>query len=134
MRAPTRRRAFTLIELLVVIAAIGNGITVTVVEVEGNRVRLGFDAPDKVRILRGELACWQDGPLNDDLEGKRDCSQVAESDREPTGQGSGRRAGLHLGLPRHRPGADQGRSPRPIGWYAAILTAKGRAAGISPSC
>ena len=37
---------------------IGNGITVTVVSVLGNKVRLAFDAPDQVRILRAELACW----------------------------------------------------------------------------
>jgi carbon storage regulator len=35
---------------------IGNGITLTVVEVKGNRVRVGIDAPDDVRILRAELA------------------------------------------------------------------------------
>lgn len=45
---------------------IGNGITVTVVEVQGNRVRLAFDAPDQVRILRGELACWLDDPASCD--------------------------------------------------------------------
>jgi carbon storage regulator len=39
---------------------IGNGITVTVVEAQGHRVRLGIDAPADVRILRGELAWWQD--------------------------------------------------------------------------
>jgi carbon storage regulator len=44
---------------------IGNGITVTVVEVIGNRVRLGISAPDNVRILRGELAEWQQGPERD---------------------------------------------------------------------
>ena len=50
---------------------IGNGITLTVVEVEGNRVRLGFDAPDQVRILRAELLGGQDRPVPDpDLEGK----------------------------------------------------------------
>ena len=32
-----------------------NGITVTVAEVKGNRVRLAFVAPDHVRILRAEL-------------------------------------------------------------------------------
>jgi carbon storage regulator len=37
---------------------IGGGITVTVLEVIGSRIRLGVDAPDDVRILRGELACW----------------------------------------------------------------------------
>ena len=50
---------------------IGNGITVTVVAVTGNRVRVGIDAPDQVRILRGELLGWQDRPVPDpDLEGK----------------------------------------------------------------
>jgi carbon storage regulator CsrA len=34
---------------------IGNGIAVTIVEVKGNRVRVGIDAPDEVRILRAEL-------------------------------------------------------------------------------
>src|SRR5262249_60725486 len=39
---------------------IDGGITVTVVEVQGNKVRIGIDAPGDVRIVRGELACWQD--------------------------------------------------------------------------
>ena len=34
---------------------IGNGITVTVVAVEGGRVRLGFDAPSEVPIHRTEV-------------------------------------------------------------------------------
>jgi carbon storage regulator len=32
------------------------GVTVTVLEVVGGRVRLGFEAPDQVGIRRGELA------------------------------------------------------------------------------
>jgi carbon storage regulator len=39
---------------------LGNNITVTVLEVVGNRVRIGIEAPEDVRILRGELACWLD--------------------------------------------------------------------------
>jgi carbon storage regulator len=61
---------------------IGNSITLTVVEVRGNRVRLAFVAPDQVRILRAEIACWQDGPPDSDLDGKRDWSRAAESDLE----------------------------------------------------
>jgi carbon storage regulator len=38
---------------------IGNGITVTLVELTGNRARLGIEAPDQVPILRGELPFWQ---------------------------------------------------------------------------
>ena len=50
---------------------IGGGITVTVVSVLGNTVRLAFDAPDQVRILRAELLGWQDRRVPDpDLEGK----------------------------------------------------------------
>jgi carbon storage regulator len=41
---------------------IGNGITVTVVEVRGKRVRVGIEAPGQVRLLRGERACWQEEP------------------------------------------------------------------------
>lgn len=34
---------------------IGDNVTVTVVEIQGNRVRLAFEAPQDVHILRGEL-------------------------------------------------------------------------------
>ena len=45
---------------------IGNGVTLTLVEVSGNRVRLGFDAPAQVSVLRAELAPWQDEPAGGD--------------------------------------------------------------------
>jgi carbon storage regulator len=45
---------------------IGNDIILTVVWVRGNRVRLAFEAPDQVRILRTELACRQDEPAGGD--------------------------------------------------------------------
>jgi carbon storage regulator len=48
---------------------IGNGITMTVVEVRGGRVLLAFDAPEHVRILRGEVACRQGEPLDAELDG-----------------------------------------------------------------
>lgn len=35
---------------------IGDGITLTVAEVQGSRVRIGIEAPANVRILRKELA------------------------------------------------------------------------------
>jgi carbon storage regulator len=34
---------------------IGDNITVTIVEIQGNRVRLALEAPNDVRILRAEL-------------------------------------------------------------------------------
>ena len=48
---------------------IGNGITLTVVKVRGDRVWLAFDTPDQVRILRAELARQQGEPLDADLVG-----------------------------------------------------------------
>ena len=58
---------------------IGNSITLAVVEVRGNRVRLAFDAPDQVRILRAELACRQGEPLDADLDGRPSSSRAAAS-------------------------------------------------------
>jgi carbon storage regulator len=34
---------------------IGNGVTVTVVEVKGSRVKLGFDGPPEVAVHREEI-------------------------------------------------------------------------------
>jgi carbon storage regulator len=34
---------------------IGNNITIVVNRIAGNRVTIGIDAPDEVRIIRGEL-------------------------------------------------------------------------------
>jgi carbon storage regulator len=45
---------------------LGNGVTLTVVEVRGERVRLAFDAPAQVRILRAELAPSPEGPAHAD--------------------------------------------------------------------
>lgn len=41
---------------------IGNGITITILRVKGQQVRVGIEAPNDVRIVRGELE------LNDDSE------------------------------------------------------------------
>jgi carbon storage regulator CsrA len=39
---------------------IGDNIKVTVVKVQGKSIRLGIEAPEDVRILRGELAVWHE--------------------------------------------------------------------------
>jgi carbon storage regulator CsrA len=41
---------------------IGEGVTVTVLGVKGNVVKIGIEAPKSVRILRGELPHWNDQP------------------------------------------------------------------------
>jgi carbon storage regulator len=35
---------------------IGEGIAITVLKVDGGRIRLGIQAPDHIPVLRGELA------------------------------------------------------------------------------
>ena len=62
---------------------IGNGITVTVVEVHGNRVRVGIAAPDHVRILRGELACREGEPAACDGPADLACPRGGEDVRPP---------------------------------------------------
>jgi carbon storage regulator len=49
---------------------LGHGITLTVVEIRRDRVRLAFDAPDQVSILRAELACRPGEPLDTELDGR----------------------------------------------------------------
>jgi carbon storage regulator len=51
---------------------IGHSITLTVVEVRGNRVRLAIDAPEEMRILRAELVCLPVDSLEAQLEAKPD--------------------------------------------------------------
>ena len=65
---------------------IGDGINVTVAEINGNKVRLGFEAPDDVRILRAELASQPNKrpPINSLAFGKH----RRRADPEPANFGS----------------------------------------------
>lgn len=49
---------------------IGSDITITVLEISGNRIRVGIDAPAQIAVLRGELdkagvAARTAGPCSD---------------------------------------------------------------------
>ncbi len=46
---------------------IGNDITLTVVRIDGNRVRIGVNAPREMRILRGEIASKEAASRGDDV-------------------------------------------------------------------
>jgi carbon storage regulator CsrA len=54
---------------------IGDNIRITLVRIDGNKVRIGIDAPKEVRVIRGELS------VRDDAEDDRH-SQYQISDRE----------------------------------------------------
>ena len=47
---------------------IGSDITVSVLAIQGNRVRIGIDAPSGYHILRGELSDWMEPQPAADLE------------------------------------------------------------------
>jgi carbon storage regulator len=64
---------------------IGDAITLTVVEIRGNRVRLAFDAHDQVRILRTELACWPVEPAGRDGLAEPAFERGEENVRPPQG-------------------------------------------------
>jgi carbon storage regulator CsrA len=40
---------------------IGDGIVITILQVKGNTVRVGIEAPREVRVIRGELESLDDG-------------------------------------------------------------------------
>jgi carbon storage regulator CsrA len=42
---------------------IGDRITITIVRVGCNRIKIGVDAPEELRILRGELDPWSEAPV-----------------------------------------------------------------------
>ena len=44
---------------------IGGNVVITVKQVRGSRVQVGIEAPDDVRVWRGELEPWRD-ESNDD--------------------------------------------------------------------
>jgi carbon storage regulator len=52
---------------------IGDGITVTVLDVKGARVRIGIDAPGDVRIVRGELLEFAEAGSAKELEPETVC-------------------------------------------------------------
>jgi carbon storage regulator len=51
---------------------IASNITLTLLAVEGKRVRLGLDAPADVRLFRGELSFWLEQASPDESVKERD--------------------------------------------------------------
>ena len=83
---------------------IGDHIKVTILRIKGNTVRIGVEAPEDVRIVRGELPHFGDLPADS-------CSTEVTQVREPA-------TGLGNDLPANRATtkldvADQGKSRMP---------------------
>jgi carbon storage regulator len=69
---------------------IGGGITVTVGEVKGNRVKVCIQAPEQLRVLRGELCWWFEQPA----------SQEQSPGEKPADGAQRRKPARRPGLPR----------------------------------
>ena len=68
---------------------IGDAITVTVLRVKGNTVRLGIEAPREVRVVRGELAPLGE-PVATAAQGDREGGDLElESELEEREEGAG---------------------------------------------
>jgi carbon storage regulator len=65
---------------------IGDKITVTLVRLAGNRVSIGVDAPDDVRVMRGELAGVGDRSETGDCNqtSGKSCTEAGSSCNVPT--------------------------------------------------
>jgi carbon storage regulator CsrA len=63
---------------------IGNDITLTIVEIQGNHVRVGIEAPRQHKILRGELEL-RPPALSLSNGGKPDCSVSRSEPETPAG-------------------------------------------------
>lgn len=62
---------------------IGDEITVTVLKVKGNTVRIGIDAPKSVRVVRGELENHRKAKLETESAEEK----VSAADQEPSAKG-----------------------------------------------
>jgi len=59
---------------------IGDSIKIRVIKSKGNTVRLGIEAPDHVRIVRGELERHESAPASDQLPAGTHRSENAAND------------------------------------------------------
>ena len=61
---------------------IGNNVTVTILRVKGNTVRVGIEAPREVRVMRGELP----DDFTDEAETELDSHEESEVSGLPLGR------------------------------------------------
>lgn len=81
---------------------IGDNVTITVVRIKGNTVRVGIEAPHDVRVVRGELVV-KDAIATQCIEIDAEETTVASSDEEAA---EGKADGLDV-LPADRGGAGE---------------------------
>ncbi|MCA9141719.1 MAG: carbon storage regulator [Planctomycetaceae bacterium] len=60
---------------------IGNNITISILKLKGNTVRIGIEAPRDIRVLRGELPTF-DGSFEVEMTESDDSATMASSDAQ----------------------------------------------------
>lgn len=80
---------------------IGENITITIVRIKGRAVRVGIEAPDSVRIVRGELNASIDPPSDPTSVGQCDEESVAEAHAPAMPRGLRRPGGGRGEMARH---------------------------------
>ena len=77
---------------------ISDNISVTILRISGNTVRIGIDAPRQIRVIRGELSPHVDVEENDSCNGNPPAvgESAGESSMEDTAAEDGGRRGWHL--------------------------------------
>jgi len=69
---------------------IGENITITIVRIKGRAVRVGIEAPDSVRIVRGELTADFDPPAEPPAEHRSRENESCESTKPSMRRGANR--------------------------------------------
>jgi carbon storage regulator CsrA len=65
---------------------VGENITITVLRIKGNTVRLGIEAPRGVRVVRGELPNFDGDVVFDGETAEGESSTIAEEAEEAAGE------------------------------------------------
>lgn len=63
---------------------IGNNITISILKLKGNTVRIGIEAPRDIRVLRGELSTF-DGSVEVEMTEAGDSNETADSSAPTAG-------------------------------------------------
>ena len=67
---------------------IGDNVTITILRVKGQTVRVGIEAPEEIRVLRGELPATKD-VVGEESESVATATESSEVDSEETTPGLG---------------------------------------------
>lgn len=86
---------------------IGDQITITIVRIKGQTVRVGIDAPSEIRVLRSELSAACPSSGSQTARGGEELSAQADVKDKDAAPGDGPSAAERLAVPRYAAGGRQ---------------------------